>query len=163
MQIVFYSIRLYSIVGDSEMKRSWQDKALSRSGQRKWKDQTGLDARERGYPVHYKSESVSNIALNRLYVPKEEPPKWYRSHTSLHPFRKDALREAADIIQNKEAQFVRLYEQGTEDGWMWGVETYPKLQPWYVKNGEIKDTEERKKKPIKTPAKRKPVKKCKCK
>lgn len=128
------------------MRRSWQDTALSRSGQRKWKDEARLSAREDGYPEHYKPESVSKIALNRLYVPEDEPPKWYRSHTSLHWFRKDALKEAADIIRNKEAEFVRLYEQGTEDGWMWGVETYPKLQPWYVRNGEVQDTEERKKK-----------------
>lgn len=153
------------------MKRSWQDKALSRSGQREWKDKSRLYAREHGYPEHYKPESIAKLPLNRLYVPEEEPPKWYRSHTSLHQYREDALREAADIIRNKEAQFVRLYEQGTEDGWMWGVETYPKLQPWYVRNGEVKDTEERKKKSAKPTPKRKPIKKivkkvikkCKCK
>lgn len=123
-------------------------------------------AKEYGFEKH-KSPSVAKLALNRLYIPKEEPPKWYPG-TSLHPFREDAVREAADIIRNKEAQYAKVYREWTEDGVMWGVKTYPRIIPWYVKEGLVKDdVEDRKKKSSKAKPKRKPVKKitkkCKCK
>ena len=130
----------------------------SKSKDRRYRDEERREMREMFGEKRYKSPKVAKIAYNRLYVPEEEPPKWYKE-SSLTQDREDAVKQASNIIRRGEAQYARVYRQWTEDGIMWGVETYPRIIPWYVKEGLVKDeyeeeTENRKKKNVITKAKR---------
>jgi hypothetical protein len=75
-----------------------------------------------------KKEKVAKIALNRLTIPKTEPPKWY-SKGVLYSYKPHATKVAADILRKKECQFAKIVRKRTEDGTMWEVYTYPEIKP----------------------------------
>lgn len=129
----------------------------SRSFQREQRDAEKLWARKEGHGKQIFGDRlipgvVAKIALNRMAIPKEEPPKWYPGDSLSH-FREDAVKNAYYHIRNGDVQYAKVYKVGTEDGVMWGIKTYPKIVPWYVKEGLVNDTD-RKKRGKKTKAKR---------
>lgn len=119
-------------------------KNFSRSKEREERDDESRWAREEGFskPKHSK---VAKIAYNRLYVPSEEPPKWYKD-SSLTSEREDAVKSAANLLRTGAVQYAKVYREWTEDGVMWGVKTYPRVIPWYIKEGLVPDNEEDRKK-----------------
>ena len=113
---------------------------FSRKQRREEKDEEAKWARDEGFELQ-KPKKVAKIAYNRLYVPSEEPPKWYKE-SSLTSERTDAVKDAANLLRSGKVQYAKVYKVGTEDGIMWGVKTYPRVVPWYVKEGLVPDDEE---------------------
>ena len=74
-----------------------------------------------------KKMKVAKIALNRITIPKVEPPKWY-SDGHYSSYKPDALQDAANYIRRKRCQFAKVVKKRTEDGTMWGVYTYPEIK-----------------------------------
>jgi hypothetical protein len=126
--------------------------------EREQKDNEHKWARGMGLSEEKNPSKVAKIAYNRIYIPEEEPPKWYPQN-SLTQVREDAVKEAANIIRKGEATHAKVYKVGTEDGVMWGVKTYPKIIPWYVKEGLIPEDEDKDRKKKSTKPKSKRVKK----
>jgi hypothetical protein len=102
---------------------------ITRKTIRKWNDDARTQAKKFGYGYkgYEKKQTPAKIALNRISIPKEEPPKWYSDgHYSSR--KSDALKSAADYIRKKKCQYAKIVSVRDEDGTWYGVLTYPKVK-----------------------------------
>lgn len=99
---------------------------ITRKTIRKWNDEARKHAKKSGYKGYEKKQTPSKIALNRMYIPKEEPSTWYEY--GYYPLKRIATKEASELIRKKKCQYVKIISSRDEDGDKYGVLTYPKVK-----------------------------------